>query len=136
MTGSGAASALCAPTERSVQRAILSMCGTCFRDVFIHHSPNGTKLAGSKRDRQVAGGILKGDGCKAGFPDLMFIWRGGMAFLEIKRPGGRLSPEQRAMHATLRNLGWPVDTVTSDLAAYRFLRECGAPCSAVIARVA
>jgi hypothetical protein len=55
-------------TERQVQRAILRMCGSCFRDVYIHHSPNGSKLAGSERDRQVAGGILRGDGMKAGWP--------------------------------------------------------------------
>jgi hypothetical protein len=116
------------PTERQVQRAILRMAGSCFRDVFIHHSPNGTKLAGSQRDRQVAGGILKGDGTKTGFPDLVFIWRGGIAFIEVKRPkSGRLTDEQKAVHETLRALGWPVVTVTSADEAYRFLDYCGAP---------
>lgn len=119
------------PTERSVQRAILSMCGVCFRDVFIHHSPNGTKLPGSPRDRQVTGGILKGDGMKAGFPDLIFLWRGGAAFIEVKRPKhSSTSDAQREVHKTLMDLGWPVATVTSSEEAYRFLRECGAPCSA------
>lgn len=122
------------PTERQVQRAILQMCGTCFKNVFIHHSPNGTKLPGSARDRQVTGGILKGDGMKAGFPDLIFIWNGGIAFIEVKRPSvGVTSPAQKEVHETLRSLGWPVTTVTSPEDAYWFLTACGAPCSARMA---
>lgn len=118
------------PPERSVQRQILAMCGLCFKDVLIHHSPNGSKLAGSQRDRQVAGGILKGDGTKTGWPDLECHWHGGCAFIEVKRPKtGRLTAEQKAIHDKLTALGKPVATVTSPEEAYRFLRECGAPCS-------
>jgi hypothetical protein len=119
------------PTERQVQREILRMAGTCFRDVFIHHSPNGTKLPGSERDRQVAGGILRGDGMKAGFPDLIILWAPGKGcFIEVKRPKNfQISDVQKAMHERLDELGWPVATVTSPEAAYRFLKECGAPCS-------
>jgi hypothetical protein len=125
------------PTERQVQRSILAMAGTCFRDVLIHHSPNGTKLAGSKRDRQVTGGILKGDGTKAGWPDLECLWLGGCAYLEVKRPKiGRLTPEQIAIHARLRELGKPIATVTAAEEAYAFLRQCGAPCSAEMAKAA
>lgn len=120
------------PSERSVQRAILAMCGTCFRDVLIHHSPNGSKLAGSKRDRQVAGGILKGDGTKAGWPDLVFHWSPGKtAYIEVKRPKiGRRSDEQVKIHDHLQSLGIPVATVDNIDAAYRFLIDCGAPRSA------
>jgi hypothetical protein len=120
------------PSERQVQRAILSMMGTSFRDVFVHHSPNGTKLPGSNRDRQVAGGILRGDGMKAGFPDLLCLWspRDG-CFIEVKRPKiGVLSDNQKAIHARLIELCWPVATVSSSEEAYTFLRQCGAPCSA------
>lgn len=113
------------------------MCGSCFRDVFIHHSPNGSKLAGSRRDRQVAGGILKGDGTKAGFPDLICIWRGGVAFIEVKKPKeGRLTNEQKAVHEQLTGLGWPVATVTDVDQAYVFLNECGAPRSAELLGIA
>lgn len=120
------------PTERQVQRAILQMCGLCFPDVYIHHSPNGSKLAGSARDRQVAGGILKGDGVKAGFPDLICFWSpGDGCLIEVKRPKhGRLSDDQKAVHARLIDLCWPVTTVTSPEEAYTFLRQCGAPCKA------
>jgi hypothetical protein len=125
-------------TERQIQRAILKMCGALFPDVFIHHSPNGSKLAGSARDRQVTGGILKGDGMKAGFPDLICLWAPGKGCcLEIKRPRiGRLTPDQIAVHSTLSNLGWPVATVTSQDEAYAFLKACGAPCRGELMKVA
>ena len=120
------------PTERQVQRSILRMCGVCFPDVFIHHSPNGSKLAGNKRDRQVTGGILKGDGTKTGFPDLLCFWkpRSG-CLIEVKRPKqGRLTDEQKAVHSLLEAMEWPVATVTSPEEAFDFLKSCGAPCSA------
>lgn len=116
-------------TERQVQRAILQMCGALFPDVYIHHSPNGSKLAGSPKDRAISGGILKGDGCKAGFPDLQFIWRGGIAFIEVKKPkGATVSPEQKAVHARLTELGWPITIAKSVDDAHAFLKRCGAPC--------
>lgn len=120
------------PTERQVQRAILRMAGVCFRDVYITAIPNGAHLAGDTVARFKQIGALKGDGLKVGFPDMLCLWavRSG-ALIEVKRPKtGRISPEQRAVHETLTALGWPVATVTSTEEAYRFLRECGAPCSA------
>lgn len=121
------------PTERQVQRAILQMCGLCFPRILIHHSPNGTKLPGSMRDRQVAGGILRGDGMKAGFPDLLCLWAGGRgAFLEVKRPkGGVTSDAQKEMHDKLNAMGWPCRVVKSVDEAYKFLKEQGAPWSGV-----
>jgi hypothetical protein len=122
-------------TERQVQRAVLRMMGVCFKDCLVHHSPNGAHLAGNGVARFKQMGALLGDGMKRGWPDLIVLWRGGVAFLEIKRPKtGRLSPEQRSVHETLTALGWPVATVTSTEEAYAFLCECGAPCSAEWAR--
>lgn len=124
------------PTERAVQRAILSMMGVCFRDVFVTHIPNGAHLAGNNQARFKQMGALKGDGLKIGMPDLLCLWRHGKgAFLEVKRPKNfSISDAQKAMHDKLNELGWPVATVTSTEAAYRFLRECGAPCSAEMQR--
>lgn len=126
------------PSERQVQRAILAMAGTCFPDVYIHHSPNGTKLPGSQRDRQVAGGILRGDGMKAGWPDLECVWSPAkVAYIEVKRPKiGFLSDNQIAVHNKLRDLGFPVTTVNCAEDAYLFLKECGAPCRAQMMGVA
>ena len=115
------------PKERSVQRSILAMCGALFPDVLIHHSAV-VKLRGTDAERKRQGGILKGDGHKAGWPDLIFVWKGGIAFAEVKREkGGVTSPAQKAMHERLESLGWPVATVTTPEAAYAFLRGCGAP---------
>lgn len=120
------------PTERQVQRSILRMMGTCFKDVLAVHVPNGAHLAGNDAERSRQMGALLGDGLKKGFPDVLCLWSPGKgALLEIKRPKlGRLSSEQEAMHETLRRLRWPIETVTSQEDAYQFLVECGAPCSA------
>jgi len=122
------------PTERQVQRAILAMCGVCFPKVFITAIPNGAHLAGNDIARFKQMGALKGDGLKIGMPDLLCLWspRDG-CFLEVKRPKtGRLSDEQRAVHAKLIDLCWPVTTVTSPEEAYAFLKQCGAPGNAEV----
>jgi hypothetical protein len=117
------------PTERQVQRAILEMCGACFPDVYIHHSPNGAYLGSNPRDRAIRGGALKGDGTKAGFPDLICLWSGGGAFIEVKRPkNSTVSDDQKAAHERLRGLQWPVAVVKSPEDAHAFLKACGAPC--------
>jgi hypothetical protein len=116
------------PTERNIQRAILQMCGVCFPDIFIHHSPNGAQLAGSSVARFKQMGALKGDGTKAGFPDLICLWNGGGTLPEVKRPKtGRVSPEQKALHARLEAIGWPVAIVTSQSEAHAALSAAGAP---------
>lgn len=118
------------PTERQVQRGILEMAGTCFPDVFIHHSPNGAHLAGNDVARFKQMGALLGDGMKRGFPDLVCLWKPGKgALIEVKRPKtGRLTDEQKSVHDRLSSIDWPVRTVTSPDEAYAFLVECGAPC--------
>lgn len=117
------------PTERQVQRAILEMCGTLFPDVFIHHSPNGAFL-GSARDKAIRGGVMKGDGTKAGFPDLLCIWAPAkVALMEVKRPKtGRVNDTQQALHERLEGLRVPLAVVTSVDEAWAFLKAEGAPC--------
>jgi len=59
--------------------------------VVYWHTPNGG-------GRSVVEGVrFKQAGVKAGIPDLVFLW-GGLRGLELKKPGGVLSPAQRAMH--------------------------------------
>lgn len=127
--------ALPPPTERQVQRNILRMAGTCFRDVFITAIPNGAHLAGDAHQRKIQGGCLVGDGMKKGFPDLLCIWRPGKGCsLEVKRPKlGVMSEDQERVHERLRSLGWPVATVDNIDDAYRFLLAAGAPCSGKLA---
>jgi hypothetical protein len=104
------------------------MCGICYPRVFIHHSPNGVFL-GSMRDKAVRGGAMRGDGTKAGFPDLLCLWSPGTGcMMEVKRPkAGRLNDNQKAVHGRLAEIRWPVAVVTSVEEAYQFLFEQGAP---------
>lgn len=119
------------PTERQTQRSILQMLGLVFPETFVTHVPNGAHLAGNDAARFKQMGALKGDGLKTGFPDLAIYWNHGHALIEVKRPGcaKRLSPDQKAVHARLEELGWPVAVVTSPSEAFTFLRERGAPCT-------
>lgn len=115
------------PTERQIQRAILAMAGVAFPDVLIAHVPNGAHLSGNEQARCMQMGALKGDGLKIGFPDLIAIWNHGVCFLEVKRPGGKLSPHQVIMHVRLNELGYTPAVVTSPGEAFAFLKEKGAP---------
>ena len=122
------------PTERATQREILAMCGKCFPDVFIHHSPNGAYFGGSDKVRRMRGGIMAGDGCKAGFPDLVCYWNGGHLLIEVKREkGGVISDAQKALHERLSAIGWPVSIVRSQDEAHAALSGAGAPCVGMLA---
>lgn len=48
-------------------------------------------------------------GSNPGFPDWVFAGPGGLAFRELKRPGGKLSAEQEHWFAMLRAAGHDVD---------------------------
>jgi hypothetical protein len=119
------------PTERQIQRAILAMARTCFPDVLIHHSPGGAHLAGSATARFKQMGALKGDGMRPGFPDLICVWKGGVAFMEVKRAKlSKVSPEQEQMLSLIRGMGHPVAIIKSVDDAHTFLKVSGAPCRA------
>lgn len=88
--------------------------------VVYWHTPN----SGEGRS-PFQGKILKQQGVKSGIPDLVFLW-GGLRGLELKRPGGVLSPAQRAMHPRLLAAGaLAVATVDSLDAARAQLRTWG-----------
>jgi hypothetical protein len=119
------------PTERAVQRAILAMAKVCFPDVLIHHSPGGAHLAGSATARFKQMGALKGDGMRPGFPDLICVWKGGVAFMEVKRAKlSKVSPEQEQMLSLIGGMGHPVAIIKSVDDAHTFLKASGAPCRA------
>lgn len=129
MTGNPKSSDKPLPTERQIQRAILKMARTCFPNVLIHHSPGGAHLAGSATARFKQMGALKGDGMRVGFPDLICIWKGGAAFMEVKRPKRSVtSAEQTQMLTRLIDMGWQARIVKSVDDAFDFLKSCGAPC--------
>jgi hypothetical protein len=67
--------------------------------VVYWHTPN----SGEGRSA-FQGKILKQQGVKSGIPDLVFLW-GGLRGLELKKPGGVLSPSQKQMHPRLLAAG-------------------------------
>jgi hypothetical protein len=63
------------------------------------HTPNGG-------GRSVVEGVrFKQAGVRAGIPDLLFLRDGNVFGLELKKPGGVLSPAQREMHPRLLAAG-------------------------------
>jgi hypothetical protein len=64
---------------------------------------------------------LKAQGLKPGIPDVLIVWKGRAIFIEIKRPGGRLSPAQKAMHERITSAGAVVTTCFSAKDVERYL---------------
>jgi len=118
------------PTERQVQRSILSMMGWAFPRVLVWHIPNGAYLGDDPTARKRTMGMLLGDGLKPGAPDLACYWNHGHALLEVKRPGyspSQVRPQQVEIHERLAEMGFAPAIVTSPEEAFAFLRERGAP---------
>lgn len=60
----------------------------------------------------------------ASWPDRLVLCPGGVALLiELKRPGGRLTPGQRDLHERLRFLGHDVATFDDVDAAIEYVRK-------------
>ena len=80
--------------EQQIQRAVFEhLAIRAASTVFAFHPANG-----GWRSR-VEAAILKGMGVKAGVPDIIAIKGGQCYALELKAPGGRLTPAQRDAHA-------------------------------------
>lgn len=112
-----------APSERCVQRAILTMIAWEFPKTFVTHIPNG----GSRHAIEAAN--LKRDGVKKGMLDLAAYWPGGHGLLEVKRPGfspSDVSPEQKALINDLREMGHNAAIVSSIDSARETLKLWGA----------
>jgi hypothetical protein len=114
------ATAAPAPSERQVQRAVLQRlalqapAGTTW-----FHVPNG----GFRKPVEAA--ILKADGVVSGVPDLCIITGGRAYFLELKRPGGKLSENQKSCHEKLRGAGATVMTAAGVDEAVSALQNMG-----------
>lgn len=120
------------PTEHDIQRAIcIWLDGNPDKNgtprttpalrpgVVYWHTPNGGGRSA------VEGVRFKQAGVKAGIHDFLFLW-GGLYGLELKKPGGVLSPAQIAMHARLLGAGMVAsETVNSLQGAREILRKWG-----------
>lgn len=57
--------------------------------------------------------LAKTLGTQPGWPDLCVVGQGWIRYLEVKKPGGRVSPNQLLVHGWLRERNIMVDVVYS-----------------------
>lgn len=110
-------------SEHALQVQLVQWCRIQAKDMVqgrFFSVPNGAFLSGNASKRAYLASKLKAEGMKPGIPDLVF-WKGkGSAFgtlgeapemlwLELKNgKAGRLSEEQKAVHAALIGAGFTV----------------------------
>ena len=88
-----------ARAEDNIQRTVVHWIRATCPGVVVFHVPNG-----GRRSRAEAA-IFKGLGVLAGVPDLIILWPGRCAGLELKAPGGRPTPAQLAIGEQMQSLG-------------------------------
>jgi len=94
------------PSEAAIQVAIVIAIRTFARGVFVTSIPSG----GSRHRLEAIN--LKAQGLERGVPDLMVIFApqgggGRVGFIEVKRQGGRMSPEQFQFKNMCNGVGIP-----------------------------
>lgn len=105
-------------TEKQVHLSILNRLRFQFPQVVVHHSPNEVPLVGEAVSRAIR--KAKDMGMVPGFPDMVVLMPvGRVGFLEVKKPGGRESPAQRALREWAQGLGhrWAVVTSQDEAAS-------------------
>lgn len=94
------------PSEKQLHSQCVAWLRASNLPVLAHHSPN------EGRRGYIAQADVKAMGVMAGWPDLELIRKDGQTlFIELKRPGGRMSDDQRAVHAALAEYGHVVQVV-------------------------
>ncbi|CAI9119565.1 VRR-NUC domain-containing protein [Brytella acorum] len=78
------------------------------------------------------GARRKARGCVPGVPDLHVTYAGRTLYIELKTETGRVSKEQRELHARLRRAGAVVAVCRSADAVLEFLRAEGVPVKAQV----
>lgn len=112
------------PLEADVQQGIVQAILRVFDPIDVRAVPNA-----GKRGRGAQAQIRK-EGVKAGTPDLIAVWPGGVGFIETKRPGWtpcEVSAEQRELHDQWRSWGHNVGIAASKDDALALLVSWGAP---------
>ena len=115
--------------EEQVQRAIVEWLRWIEPDCKWLHIPNG----GARTKAEA--GILKALGVEAGAPDLHLCLNGGWcAYIEIKKPGGRVTPEQTAFRNKCERRGarWALAESIEDVE--RIFHQWGVKCQRQISR--
>lgn len=67
------------------------------------------------------------EGAAWGFPDVMALWAGGVAFIEFKASNGVVSDNQAEWLDRLTDMGFPATVSRDPDHALEFLRAAGAP---------
>ena len=107
--------------EDAAQKWLVEYVRAVCPGVLIFHVPNG----GARRKAEAA--ILKGLGVTAGIPDLILLWPGHVAGLEMKAPKGKPSPAQLAIGETFKSMGHLWGVASSVDEALALLRSWGVP---------
>ena len=94
-------------------------------DAIAHHSP------GEGKRTKAAQATLRRSGYKAGWPDVLVIFRGKAFLIELKTPVGRVSMAQRAMHKRLVYAGAEVMVCRNLDEVYAALKEACVPLRAM-----
>lgn len=94
---------------------------------FFFHCPNQLLDPAKVQDARSYGAALLGDGMRPGMADIVLLHASKAYALEIKRPGGGLSPEQERIHARLLAADIPCAVVFSPDGAELALRAWNLP---------
>ena len=115
-------------TERQIQRAIIDAVHLT-PQTWAVHVPNALPRARGASDAAMKAiqSALTRDGRSPGFPDLVVLWRGGCAFLEVKTVKGRTSDNQDDWADRLVSMGHNYALVRSVSDALAALKAFGAP---------
>lgn len=110
------------PTEAAIQHAIIELLRfTAAPGLIYYHCPNGEMRS------ERTGARLKRLGVKRGVADLCFVLPDGRAaFMEVKRPGGQQSTDQRAFELQCEATGAPYRIAHSSKEAETIFEEWGA----------
>lgn len=76
---------------------------------WVYAIPNGGSRGDTARTAQIVGGKLKAEGVKAGVSDICVPIRRGAwpgLYIEMKKPGGKVSTEQKAFGAFVKSQGY------------------------------
>lgn len=106
-------------TEHLHQVTFINWFRSNFEDYLVFAIPNGELRAISVAQR------LKAEGVVSGIPDLCCLLpRGQALWIEMKKAkGGRVSPEQKAIHEKMQKLGHIVTICNGYEEAIQFLKE-------------
>lgn len=110
-----------AESEIQIQTLFRSRCRIMCPGVSLVAIPNAAKRT------QWAAQRAKREGLATGFPDMMAIAPGKVAFLEFKSAKGRLSDNQGEWLDRLHGYGFPCGVFRDADVAVDFLREHGFP---------